>query len=54
MVTVTPESVTISNADIASIADAVWNEALSEHQNPGTTGLKLKKSLNKTQYIARI
>jgi len=54
VVTVTPESVTISNADIASIADAVWNEALSEHQNPGTTGLKLKKSLNKTQYIARI
>ena len=54
LVTVTPESVTISNADIASIADAVWNEALSDHQNPGTTGLKLKKSLNKTQYIARI
>lgn len=54
LVVVEPIAATITSADIASIADAVWNETLDEHQNPGTTGQRLKKNLSKTQYIARI
>jgi hypothetical protein len=54
VVVVEPVAATISPADIASIADAVWNEPIDDHTNAGTTGQKLKKSLNKTQYIARI
>ena len=54
VVVVEPVAATISSADVATIADAVWNESLSDHTNPGTTGKKLNDNLKKTQYIARI
>lgn len=54
VVVVEPVAATISPADVATIADAVWNESLSDHTNPGTTGKKLSDNLKKTQYIARI
>lgn len=54
VVVVNPVAATISPADVATIADAVWNEALDDHTNAGTTGKKLSDNLKKTQYIARI
>jgi len=44
--------VTIQPQDITAIADQVWDEALSDHTTPGTTGHKLGKIATKVQDIA--
>lgn len=38
-------------ADITAIADAVWDESVSDHLSTGSTGRKLKKTLSLSQYI---
>lgn len=54
LITIEAASVAITQDDINAIADQVWNEQVSEHQQTGTTGRKLKDNLKKTSYIARI
>ena len=54
LITIEAASVAITGADIAAIVDAVWDEPAGDHENDGTTGKKLNKTLGKTQYIARI
>lgn len=44
--------VTGGGASAADIADAVWNEPLADHQTAGSTGEKLKKNLNKSEFLA--
>lgn len=64
LITVEAVAVSITEQDIANIAaaaatatapltaDAVWDEALSDHQTAGSTGRKLKDNIKKNQYIA--
>jgi len=55
-------AVSLTEQDIANIAtatatltaDQVWDEPVSDHQNAGSTGEKLRKGLSKTQYISRL
>ncbi len=44
-------SVSITPGDLSNIADAVWDEILSEHLDTGSTGEKLKKNLKKSQFL---
>ena len=44
--------VNITEQDIAAIADQVWDEALTDHTDTGTTGQKLGKIATKVQDIA--
>jgi len=56
LITVSAVGVSITEQDIVNIAnataDSVWDEALDDHQNVGTTGRKLKDNIKKNQYIA--
>jgi len=54
LITIEAASVAISQDDINAIADQVWDEQLSGHNQAGSTGRKLKDNLKKTSYIARI
>ena len=42
----------VTEQDKADIADAVWNEVITDHQNTGTTGKKLKEGLTKGQFLS--
>ena len=44
----------ISEADIATIASAIWDKQLNEHAAAGSAGKQLKDSLKRNAYIARI
>lgn len=52
LIRVEAASVAITEADIAAIADSVWDEELSGHTAAGTTGKKLGKIATKVQDIA--
>lgn len=54
LITIEAASVAITQDDINAIADQVWDEQLSGHNQTGSTGRKLKDNLKKTSYIARI
>lgn len=54
LITIEAASVAITQNDINAIADQVWDEQLSGHNQAGSTGRKLKDNLKKTSYIARI
>lgn len=62
LITIEAASVAITEQDIAAIAaatalataDSVWDEPLDDHTQTGSTGKKLKDSLKRNSYIARI
>lgn len=52
LITIEAASVAITEADIAAIADQVWDEPLAGHTSAGTTGKKLGDNLKRNTFIA--